>query len=259
MSKTSELFRLDGQVAIVTGGSRGLGQEIAEGLGEAGAKVMIVARREQWLAESLGELRGMGLAAEGMLCDVSVPEQVQAVVERTMERFGQIDILVNNAGVTWGAKAEEMPLEKWRTVLDVNLTGTFLFCQAAGRHMIERRFGRIVNIASINGMYGGLLIKETHLAGYVASKAGVIGLTQELAARWAEHNIRVNAIAPGYFETRMTEKIWDVAQAKMQNDVPMGRGGGPGEMKGVAVFLASAASNYVTGQTLVVDGGATLV
>lgn len=125
--------------------------------------------------------------------------------------------------------------------------------------MIERRFGRIVNIASINGIYGGLLIKETHLAGYVASKAGVIGLTQELAARWAEHNIRVNAIAPGYFETRMTEKIWDVAQTKMRNDVPMARGGGPDEMKGVAVFLASPASNYITGQTLVVDGGATLV
>ena len=259
MSKTSELFRLDGQVAIVTGGSRGLGQEIAEGLGEAGAKVMIVARREQWLAESLEELRAMGLEVEGMVCDVSAPEQVQATVERTMERFGQIDILVNNAGVTWGAKAEDMPLEKWRMVLDVNLTGTFLFCQHAGRHMIERRFGRIVNIASINGIYGGLLIKETHLAGYVASKAGVIGLTQELAARWAEYNIRVNAIAPGYFETRMTEKIWDVAQAKMQNDVPMARGGGQNEMKGVAVFLAAPASNYITGQTLVVDGGATLV
>ncbi|MFN7936233.1 MAG: 3-oxoacyl-ACP reductase FabG [Bryobacteraceae bacterium] len=259
MSKTSELFRLDGQVAIVTGGSRGLGQQIAEGLGEAGAKVMIVARREPWLSESLQELRAMGLEVDGMLCDVASPEQVQATVERTIERFGRIDILVNNAGVTWGSKAEEMPLEKWRMVLDVNLTGTFLFCQHAGRHMIERRFGRIVNIASINGIYGGLLIKETHLAGYVASKAGVIGLTQELAARWAEHNIRVNAIAPGYFETRMTEKIWEVAQAKMQHDVPMARGGGQDEMKGVAVFLAAPASNYVTGQTLVVDGGATLV
>jgi len=259
MSRTSELFRLDDQVAIVTGGSRGLGQEIAEGLGEAGARVMIVARREQWLAQSLAELRGMGLEVDGMLCDVAETDQVQAVVARTIERFGQIDILVNNAGVTWGAKAEEMPLDKWRMVLDVNLSGTFLFCQQAGRHMIERGFGRIVNIASINGMYGGLILKETHLAGYVASKAGVIGLTQELAARWAEHNIRVNAIAPGYFETRMTEKIWDAAQTKMQRDVPMGRGGREGEMKGVAVFLASAASGYMTGQTLVVDGGATLV
>ncbi len=259
MSSTNELFRLDGKVAIVTGGSRGLGQEIAEGLGEAGASLMIVARRQQWLDASIAELRGKGLQVEGMLCDVSDPEQVQAVVARTLGRYGQIDILVNNAGVTWGAKAEDMSLDKWRMVLDINLTGAFLFCQHAGRHMIERRFGRIINIASINGMYGGLILKETHLAGYVASKAGVIGLTQELAARWAEHNIRVNAIAPGYFETRMTEKIWDAAQAKMDTDVPMARGGRPGEMKGVAVFLAAPASNYVTGQTLVVDGGATLV
>lgn len=259
MSSTNELFRLDGEVAIVTGGSRGLGQEIAEGLGEAGASLMIVARRQQWLDASIAELRGKGLQVEGMLCDVSDPEQVQAVVARTLGRYGQIDILVNNAGVTWGAKAEDMPLEKWRMVLDVNLTGTFLFCQHAGRHMMERRSGRIINVASINGMYGGLILKETHLAGYVASKAGVIGLTQELAARWAEHNIRVNAIAPGYFETRMTEKIWDAAQTKMETGVPMMRGGRPGEMKGVAVFLAAAASNYITGQTLVVDGGATLV
>lgn len=259
MSSTNELFRLDGKVAIVTGGSRGLGQEIAEGLGEAGASLMIVARRQQWLDASIAELRGKGLQVEGMLCDVSDPEQVQAVVARTLGRYGQIDILVNNAGVTWGAKAEDMPLEKWRMVLDINLTGAFLFCQHAGRHMIERRFGRIINIASINGMYGGLILKETHLAGYVASKAGVIGLTQELAARWAEHNIRVNAIAPGYFETRMTEKIWDAAQTKMETGVPMMRGGRPGEIKGVAVFLAAAASNYITGQTLVVDGGATLV
>jgi NAD(P)-dependent dehydrogenase (short-subunit alcohol dehydrogenase family) len=252
MSSIDELFRLDGKVAIVTGGSRGLGQEIAEGLGEAGAGLMIVARRRQWLDASIAELRGKGLQVEGMLCDVSDPEQVQAVVAHTIGRYGQIDILVNNAGVTWGAKAEDMPLEKWRMVLDINLTGTFLFCQHAGRHMIERRFGRIINIASINGMYGGLILKETHLA-------GVIGLTQELAARWAEHNIRVNAIAPGYFETRMTEKIWDAAQTKMETGVPTGRGGRPGEMKGVAVFLAAPASNYITGQTLVVDGGATLV
>ncbi len=259
MSSTNELFRLDGQVAIVTGGSRGLGQQIAQGLGEAGAKLMIVARREQWLTESLQELRSHGLEVEGMVCDVSVPDQVQAVVARTIELYGQLDILVNNAGVSWGARAEDMPLDKWRMVLDVNLTGTFLFCQHAARHMIERRYGRIINIASINGIYGGLILKETHLAGYVASKAGVIGLTQELAARWAEHNIRVNAIAPGYFQTRMTEKIWDAAQQKMQRDVPAGRGGGEDEMKGVAVFLAAAASNYITGQTLVVDGGATLV
>jgi NAD(P)-dependent dehydrogenase (short-subunit alcohol dehydrogenase family) len=259
MTSLSSLFDLSGQVALVTGGSRGLGQEMAEGLGQAGAALMIVARREQWLNPTLEELRAMGLRAEGMVCDVSIPEQVEATVQKTIETFGKVDILVNNAGVTWGAKAEEMPLDKWRRVLDVNLTGAFLLCQAAGRHMIQRRYGRIINIASINGIYGGLVMKETHLSGYVASKAGLIGLTQELAARWAPYNIRVNAIAPGYFPTRMTEKIWDAAQQKMQDDVPMGRGGGEGEIKGVVVFLAAAASNYITGQTLVVDGGATLV
>lgn len=259
MSSLSSLFDLSGQVALVTGGSRGLGQEMAEGLGEAGASLMIVARREQWLTPALEELRAKGLRVEGMVCDVAVPEQIDAAVQRTIGTFGSIDILVNNAGVTWGAKAEEMPLDKWRMVLDVNLTGAFLFCQAAGRHMIQQQSGRIINIASINGTYGGLVMKETHIAGYVASKAGLIGLTQELAARWAQHNIRVNAIAPGYFPTRMTEKIWEAAQQKMQSDVPMARGGMDGEMKGVAVFLASAASNYITGQTLVVDGGATLV
>lgn len=259
MSSLSSLFDLSGKTALVTGGSRGLGQEIAEGLGQAGAGVMIAARREQWLTPAVAELRSLGLRVEGMVCDVAAPNQIEATVQRTLETFGSIDILVNNAGITWGAKAEEMPLDKWRMVLDVNLTGAFLFCQAAGRHMIAQRYGRIINIASINGIYGGLVMKETHISGYVASKAGLIGLTQELAARWAPHNIRVNAIAPGYFPTRMTEKIWESAEQKLQSDVPMARGGTLGEMKGVAVFLAADASNYITGQTLVVDGGATLV
>lgn len=259
MSSLPSLFDLTGQVAIVTGGSRGLGQEMAEGLGEAGAKLMIVARREQWLTPTIEELRAKGLEVEGMVCDVSKPDDVDAVVAKTMETYGQIDILVNNAGVSWGAKAEEMPLEKWQMVMDINLTGAFLFCQKAGRHMIDRLYGRIINIASINGIYGGLVMKDTHISGYVASKAGLIGLTQELATRWAPYNIRVNAIAPGYFPTRMTEKIWDQAMAKIEADVPMARGGEEGELKGVAVFLASDASNYVTGQTIVVDGGATLV
>ncbi|MBI4910824.1 MAG: SDR family oxidoreductase [Acidobacteria bacterium] len=258
MKPVTALFDLHGRTALVTGGSRGLGLEMAEGLAEAGASVMILARREQWLGPALEEMHAKGFRAEGEICDVSHPDQVSHAVARTVDIFGKIDILVNSAGVSWGAKAEEMPLDKWRMVMDINLTGSFLFCQEVGRHMIAQRFGRIINIASINGTYGGLLIKETHAAGYVASKAGLIGLTQELAARWAEYNIRVNAIAPGYFPTRMTEKIWDLASNKMA-DVPMGRGGEDGEMKGVAVFLASDASNYMTGQTLVVDGGATLV
>ena len=258
MKPVTALFDLHGRTALITGGSRGLGLEMAEGLAEAGASVMILARREQWLTPALEELHAKGFRAEGEVCDVSHADQVSHAVAHTVDIFGKIDILVNNAGITWAAPAENMPLEKWQMVMDVNLTGAFLFCQEVGRHMIAQRSGRIINIASINGTYGGLLIKETHAAGYVASKAGLIGLTQELAARWAPYNIRVNAIAPGYFPTRLTEKIWDVASKKM-TDIPMERGGGEGEMKGVAVFLASDASNYITGQTLVVDGGATLV
>lgn len=258
MRRVQELFDLTGKVALVTGGSRGLGEEIAEGLAEAGAAVMIVARREQWLTPALDALRKQGFHCEGAICDVSKPEDVQASVAKTIQAFGQIDILVNNAGITWGAPAEEMPLDKWRMVLDVNLTGAFLFCQAAGIGMIERRFGRIINIASINGIQGGLPMADIAAAGYVASKAGLIGLTRELAAKWAKHSIRVNAIAPGYFPTRMTEKIWDQTGEFLKAS-PMGRGGRDEEMKGVGLFLASDASNYITGQTIIVDGGTVLV
>ncbi|MBL8212254.1 MAG: glucose 1-dehydrogenase [Bryobacterales bacterium] len=259
MKPLPSLFDLTGQTALITGGSRGLGLEMADGLAEAGASVMILARRDQWLAPALADLRAKGHHAEGLLCDVADPQAVQHAVNETIAAFGHIDILVNNAGISWNAPAEHMPLDKWRAVLDVNLTGAFLFAQRVGRHMLERAQGRIINVASINGIYGGLLVKETHVSGYVASKAGLIGLTQELAARWGPHGIRVNAIAPGYFPTRMTEGIWDAASKKMEQDVPLGRGGAPGELRGVAVFLASAAANYITGQTLIVDGGATLV
>lgn len=252
------MFDLSGRVALVTGGSRGLGEEIAEGLGEAGAALMLVARREQWLAPAVESLRARGFRVDSALCDVSEPDQVRAAVARAIETFGQLDILVNNAGVAWGQPAEDLPVEKWRMVLETNLTGAFLFSQAAARHMMARNFGRILNIASINGIYGGLIVPETHIASYAASKAGLIGLTRELAVQWARHGIRVNAIAPGYFQTRMTEKLWELAEARMKT-TPMGRGGQPGEIKGVAVFLASAASDYINGQCLVVDGGATLV
>ena len=248
-----------GQTALVTGGSRGLGREIAEGLAEAGASLMLLARREQWLTPTLDEFRGRGFRCEGMLCDAGVAEQVEPAVARTMKIYGKIDILVNNAGVSWGAPAETMALDKWRLVIDVNLTGAFLFCQAAGREMIRSGGGRIVNISSINALAGGLVMPDVPNAGYVASKGGLTALTRELAAKWGRHGIRVNAIAPGYFPSRMTERIWDRVQSRMEHQVPMGRSGQEGELKGVALFLASSASSNVTGQTLVVDGGTTLV
>jgi len=258
MTSLKQLFDLTGQVALVTGGSRGLGAEMAEGLAEAGAQLMLLARREQWLAPAVDAMKQRGFRCEGALCDVSKPAEVEAVVRETVAAFGQIDILVNNAGVTWGAAAESMPLEKWRQVLEVNLTGAFLFSQACGREMIRRQYGRIINVASIAGLKSSMPL-GIHYAGYAASKAGLLGLTRELAAQWAPHNIRVNAIAPGFFPSRMTEKVLEAAEAEIVAGIPMGRVGRCGELKGVAVFLAAPASDYITGQTIVVDGGATVV
>jgi len=259
MKAVQQLFDLSGQTALITGGSRGLGKEIAEGLDEAGAAVMLLARREQWLTPTLKEFRRRGFRCEGMVCDAAAPEQIEAAVGRTLEVYGKVDVLVNNAGVSWGAPAETMALDKWRMVIDVNLTGAFLFCQAVGREMIRSGGGRIVNISSINALAGGLIMPDVPNASYVASKGGLTALTRELAAKWARHGIRVNAIAPGYFPSRMTERIWDRVQERMEQQVPLGRAGREDELKGVALFLASEASSYLTGQTIVVDGGTTLV
>ena len=256
--ETARLFDLSGQVALVTGGSRGLGEEMAEGLAEAGASLMLVARRKQWLAPALDTLRARGFRCEGMICDVSQPADVEEAVAATLAAYGRIDILVNNAGVSWGAPAEEMPLEKWRMVLDINLTGAFLFAQAAGRQMIRQQGGTILNISSVAGLQGSLP-GSIDYAGYVASKGGLISLTRELAAKWGRHGIRVNAIAPGFFPSRLTEKVLERIQPELEREIPLGRVGRAGELKGVAVFLASAASAYITGQTIVVDGGATVV
>jgi gluconate 5-dehydrogenase len=251
-----KLFDLRGRVAIVTGGSRGLGAEFAEGLAEAGASLMLCARRDEWLVPGVAALRGRGFTAHGMRCDVSNIEQVQAVVDTTVEQFGQVDILVNNAGVSWGERPEAMTIAQWQKVLDTNLTGAFLFSQAAGREMLKRRYGRIINVASIAGLQGN--VNGPYYAGYAASKAGLMGLTRELAASWGRHGIRVNAIAPGFFPSRMSEASIKAVEEGIKKTTPLGRVGQPGELKGVAVFLASDASNYITGQTLVVDGGGTI-
>jgi NAD(P)-dependent dehydrogenase (short-subunit alcohol dehydrogenase family) len=252
----SELFKLEGRVAIVTGGSRGLGQEMAEGLAEAGAALMLCARRAEWLTPTVAEMRARGFAVEGMLCDVAKAADVQAVVDNTLARFGKVDILVNNAGVTWAAEPEAMPLEKWQKVVDVNLTGAFLFAQAAGRDMLTRRWGRIINVASTAGLHAS--VNGPHYAAYAATKAGLMGLTRELAASWGRQGIRVNAIAPGFFHSRLADGAIDITEPAIKATNPIPRVGLPGELKGVAVFLAADASNYITGQTIIVDGGRTI-
>ena len=252
-----ELFDLRDRVAIVTGGSRGLGLEIAQGLGEAGAKVMISARREQWLEPALEELRAAGIAAEAEQADVANPEDVERLVARTEAAFSQIDILVNNAGISWGAPPAEMPLDKWRQVLEVNATGTFLMSQAVGRRMIERgRGGRIVNMASVAGLVGAHSAAMDAI-GYSASKGAIIAFTRDLAVKWAHYNILVNAIAPSFFPSRMTQGVLAAHEADINRETPLGRLGRPGEIKGVVVFLTAEASSYITGQVIAVDGGTT--
>lgn len=251
-----DLFDLTGKTAIVTGGSRGIGREMAEALAEAGANLMLCARRAEWLDATVEELRGRGFNVEGMLCDVARPDQVEALVAATVQKFGAVDVLVNNAGVSWGAMPEDMPIEKWQHVLDVNLTGCFLFAQAAGREMLRRESGSIINIASIAGIRSSA--NGPFYAGYVASKAGLIGLTRELAASWGRKGIRVNAIAPGFFHSRLADAVIDLYERSIQENNVIPRVGNEGELKGVAVFLASDASSYITGQTIVVDGGFTV-
>jgi gluconate 5-dehydrogenase len=256
MPSIQELFNLSGRVAIVTGGSRGLGEEMAEGLAEAGASLMLCARREEWLTPTVDRFKADGVHVEGMVADVAKPQDVQAVVDKTLQAFGQVDILVNNAGITWGANPEEMPFDKWQKVLDVNLTGAFLFAQAAGREMLKRQYGRIINVASIAGLHAS--VRGPHYAGYAATKAGLMGLTRELAASWGRSNIRVNAIAPGFFHSRMADPAIALAEPAIKATSPIPRVGEAGELKGVAVFLAADASNYITGQVIVVDGGRTI-
>lgn len=254
MSSPDDLFSLQRRTALVTGGSRGLGLEIAEGLGQAGARVAITARRREWLDQAEASLRAQDVECLALTGDVSEPADVARVVDEVTQTFGRLDILVNAAGRTWGAPAEEMPLERWREVLEANVTGTFLMCQAAGRAMIARGFGRIINVASLAGL-AGQPPEIVDAIGYTASKGAVIALTRDLAVKWARHGITVNAIAPGWFPTRMSATTIERAGAALTALIPMGRVGRAGEVRGAAVFLASEAAGYITGQVLAIDGG----
>ncbi|MEJ7622361.1 MAG: glucose 1-dehydrogenase [Pyrinomonadaceae bacterium] len=254
--RVMELFDLTGKTAIVTGGSRGIGREMAEGLAEAGANLMLCARRAEWLEETVADFKKAGHSVVGATCDVSASDEVSSIVDKTVEKFGSVDILVNNAGISWGAMPEDMTLEQWQRVIDVNLTGCFLFAQAAGRQMLKRGSGSIINIASIAGLTSSA--NGPFYAGYAASKAGLIGLTRELAASWGRRGVRVNAIAPGFFHSRLADAAIDIYERSIQENNVIPRIGKEGELKGVAVFLASEASSYITGQTIAVDGGMTV-
>lgn len=250
-----ELFDLTGKVAIVTGGSRGLGLEIAEGLAEAGARVAITGRRRQFLDPAQEELKNQGFDVLTIEADVAATDGVAHTIDATVERFGGVDILVNNAGMGWAAPSLEFPLERWKQTIDTNLTGVWMMSQAAAPKMIERGGGRIINISSMLGQ-AGINPEIQDSVAYHASKGGVDALTRELAVVWARHNILVNSVAPGYFHTRMTKDIYSHAEAQMDALSPLGRTGRTGELKGSVVFLASPAASYITGHTLNVEGGA---
>jgi len=250
-----EMFDITGKVALVTGGGRGIGKAIAEGYAEAGAKVVICGRREQWLNPTQQEFQAKGYDCLSLVADVSKPADVERTVQATLEKYGQIDILVNNAGQTWGAHTEELPLAKWQQIMDVNLTSIFLLSQTVGRFMLQRgQGGRIINITSVLGFMTQAGEEYATIA-YNTSKGAVITFTKSLAREWGSKGILVNAIAPGWFPTRMASGTIEANQENFKTEIALGRVGELDELKGAALYLASPASNYVTGQVLVVDGG----
>ena len=254
-----DTFRLDGKVALVTGGSRGLGLQIAEALGEAGASVAITARHEQGLQQAVSYLTERGITATSVTCDISRNDQVESAVSHVLDRFDHVDILVNNAGATWGASFEELPLEAWDKVVRVNVDGTFFVSRAVGLHMIERgQGGRIINIASVAGLRGtDPSVMQT--LPYNTTKGAVVNFTRALAATLAEHNITVNCICPGFFPTKMSAGVLEQAGQRIVEATPLRRVGNDQDLKGIAVLFASPASAYITGQVIAVDGGFTAI
>jgi NAD(P)-dependent dehydrogenase (short-subunit alcohol dehydrogenase family) len=248
-----QLFDLTGRVAIITGGSIGLGRQMAEGLAEMGANLVLCARKKERCQQAAEDLQKLGAKTLALACDVKNPADIHEVVDATMAQFGRIDILINNAGTSWGAPVEEMRLEHWNKVIETNLTGTFLFSQAVGKIMIGQRRGKIINIASVAGLRGAS--PEFQAIGYHASKGGVIIFTKDLACKWGMHNIQVNSIAPGWFPTNMSQVLIERNRDTFLKTIPLRRFGNDHDLKGAAVFLASDASDFVTGHVLVVDGG----
>ncbi|MHA6252226.1 SDR family oxidoreductase [Oceanobacillus sp. CAU 1775] len=249
-----DLFKLDGKTAIVTGGGRGLGAQIARGFAEAGANVVICSRNLEACEAMSEEIRQIGVDSLAFKCDVTNREEIDHVVEKTVEHFGRIDILVNNSGATWGAPVEEMPYDAWEKVMNVNVTGTFLMSQAVGKVMIREQSGKIINIASTAGFGGTPPFMQT--IGYNTSKGAVMAFTKDLAVKWGKYNINVNAIAPGFFPTKMSKALIEHGKDKILRGTPLQRLGDDSDLKGAALFLASKASDYVSGDILTVDGGA---
>jgi len=254
-----KLFDLAGRTALVTGGSRGLGLQIAESLGEAGARILLTSRKAGDLEEAAAHLKSRGIAAEWVAADASQPDEIRRVAAEALQRLGQVDILVNNAGATWGAPAEDHPLDAWDKVMNLNVRSIFLMSQAIGKaSMIPRRYGRIINVASIAGLSGAG--PEMKFIAYGTSKGAVVNFTRTLAGEWGQYGITVNALAPGMFPSRMTQgTIAAVGADKIAAGAPLGRLGDDDDLKGAALLFASQAGKHITGQILAIDGGVSAI
>lgn len=260
MSRTvQQLFDLRGKTALVTGGSRGLGLQMAQALGEAGARVMLSARKADELVQASSILKAAGIDADWIAADCSSEPDIRALADEAIHRFKQVDILVNNAGAAWGALAQDHPVDAWDKVMNLNIRGYFILSQQiAKQSMIPCNAGRIINIASIAGL-GGNPSGMTTIA-YNTSKGAVINFTRALACEWGQHQITVNAICPGFFPSRMTMgTLKALGEDKLAAHAPLGRLGDDEDLKGLCVLLASAAGKHITGQWLAVDGGASVV
>lgn len=251
-----DLFNLKGKTAIVTGGAIGLGQQMVLGLAEAGADIVVCSRKLEKCQEMASQIESLGVRGLALRCDLNREEEIDHLVKETIREFGKIDILVNNSGRTWGASVEELKIEDWKKVIDLNITGTFLLTQRAGREMIRQRSGKIINIVSYAGLMG-TDPEYLNAIAYNTSKGALVAFTKDLAVKWAKYGILVNAIAPGWFITEMTKWSTECHGVKMMDRLLIKKFGEADDLKGAVVFLASMASNYITGQILCVDGGLT--
>ncbi|MEW9502068.1 SDR family oxidoreductase [Jeotgalibacillus marinus] len=254
----TSLFDLSGKTALITGGGSGLGKLMAEVYAEHGANIAVCSRKYDVCLETAQEItQKYGVKTAAFSCNVSDEEDVKRTIKEVIDTFDKIDILVNNSGATWGEKVEDMPLEAWNKVINVNTTGTFLMCREAGRHMLKQNSGKIINIGSVAGLKAEP--KEVlNAIGYSTSKAAIHHFTKDLARKWAGNNITINAIAPGFFETKMTKHTLEVKGDAIKSSHPMGKIGDEQSLKGTALLLASRASDYITGQIIAVDGGSSL-
>ena len=255
MRHINELFDLSGQLAIVTGGAAGIGVQMAYALGEAGADLVIAARKIDRCVEAAEKMQSeLGIKVLPVRLDVNKPEEIDQLYKEVMEKFGRVDILINNSGATWGAPSLEFPMDAWNKVIDTNLTGSWLMAKNAGQIMAKQNYGRIINLSSVAG-FRGMPPQVMDTVSYNASKAAIIGLTKDLAVKWARYNITVNAIAPGFFPTKMTAGTLQEHEDDVVNAIPMQRVGGDDELKAATLFLASPGAAYCTGIVVAVDGG----